>query len=82
MRAVLYNTRIIYAVPHGPSGCAKGALRAQNILSAVIFNSTCKIKIKSHGLTMWAALTSVRSIRTVPTGRVAVLKGLRELTTY
>ena len=52
MWAVLYNTRSIYTVAHGPSCCAKGALRAQNILSAVIFNSTCKIKIKFHSLTI------------------------------
>src|SRR5271168_4991114 len=62
--------RSIRTVPRGPSGCAKRAPGAQNILSAVRVNSTCKIKIKvplpEDGIQ--AVLNSFRSIHTVPHG--------------
>ena len=83
MRAVLYNIRSIHTVPCGPSGCAKRALRAQNILSAVIFNSTCKIKIKSCSPMMACGLCCItlEAFILCPTGRVVMLNGLWELKT-
>src|SRR5277367_2904262 len=49
---------VLCPAARGPSGCATRAVRAQNILSAVIFNSTCKIEIKSHGPTTTSAWRS------------------------
>ena len=73
--AVLNSFRSIRTVPRGPSGCAKRAPGAQNILSAVLVNSTCKIKIKSHGPTMASRLCWIafEAFVLCPTGRVTVL---------
>ena len=83
--AVFPRFRSIHTVvPHGPRGCAKRAPSAQNILSAALFNPTCKIKIKSHGPTMAAGQCRLAFEAFIlrPTCQVVVLNELKVLKTY